>query len=333
MSEAPYQPVAPPGEAMPSKDPIALSSAGFAIENFEQAWRLAQSMCQGGMVPNGIAKQPGAVIVFIQACAQLGIPLHVGLSNLTFTNGRFGIMGDLAHALVLRSGKLRKGTDVEVSYSGEPYTEGWTCTVKAWRADQDRPREPQSFSLGEAIRAGLCKLDKGTVQTHSRQGGGWGNHGAPWSAWTKRMLYYRALGFFLRDAFPDVLMGFYVQQELDDYQPEERDVTPAARPAHEGQGPAKADPLLALAAETAPELKIPEVMGREEPRELVGLRYQTKQASGEAVEQRSESAREPAQATEAGHSREVPEADSAPAPGPSPQEVIGGDRAKQDRLF
>jgi hypothetical protein len=230
-----YTPQAPPaltegeGTAQTAKAPMAFAKMGFEIETFEQAWRFAQSLCAAGMVPKAYGNHPGAVLLIMQACAQLQIPIHVGLSNLTFVNGRFGIMGDLAHALVLRSGLLKKGTDIRVVYTGERDKPDWTCTVSVHRADQAEPKS-SSFSMADATRAGLA-----------------GKSG-PWKEYRERMLYYRALGFLVRDVFPDVLMGFYTKEELDDF-PEERDVTPT--PAHTGQGPG-ADPLLELGVGAAP---------------------------------------------------------------------------------
>ena len=39
-----------------------------------------------------------------------------------------------------------------------------------------------------------------------------------WRSYPKRMTYYRALGFGLRDEFPDVLKGVKTAEELQDYQ-------------------------------------------------------------------------------------------------------------------
>jgi len=53
----------------------------------------------------------------------------------------------------------------------------------------------------------------------------WGKQG-PWSQYPKRMLKFRARGFWLRDNFGDILKGMRTVEELRDVPPEPRNVTP-----------------------------------------------------------------------------------------------------------
>jgi hypothetical protein len=70
-----------------------------------------------------------------------------------------------------------------------------------------------SFSVSDAKRAGL-----------------WGKSG-PWANYPERMLKYRARGFCLRDAFPDVLKGLITIEEANDYPTVDATPAPAALPA------------------------------------------------------------------------------------------------------
>ncbi len=225
--------------------PVVLEQSGFELATLDDAWRFGEALIRGRMVPSSIAAGgPGAVVGIIQAGRELGLPPMFALSNMTFTNGRVGLMGDAAKAVIRARGGLTEGTDFRVTYSGEEMTPGWTATVSCTPV---RQREPvsESFSLGDAIRAGLCRLREGVVETHSRSGG-WGGAG-PWSTYTRRMLYYRALGFLVRDHFSHLLSGAVICEELSDYQRAgdfqrardaarvERDVTPR-----------EPDPLMAM---------------------------------------------------------------------------------------
>lgn len=221
-----------PDEIAKPRVPMVMGARGFDFD-FDSAWRFARGLIDGGMVPYGV-KSPGAVVGLIEAGKELGLQPMYALANLTFTNGRLGIMGDAAKALIRRSGVLKAGTDFAEVYSGEEFTPTWKCTVSAHREGQPEPFS-RSFSIADAITAKLVRLDGKRAQSKTRDG--WGDQG-PWSTYTARMLMYRALGFLVRDYFSDVLGGATLAEELRDY-PQE----PAVRVAP----PSDPDPLLETA--------------------------------------------------------------------------------------
>jgi hypothetical protein len=71
-----------------------------------------------------------------------------------------------------------------------------TAICSAWRRGEDNPIIGR-FSVADAKRAQL-----------------WVKPG-PWQQYPRRMLQMRARGFCLRDAFPDVLKGLYLREELE----------------------------------------------------------------------------------------------------------------------
>jgi hypothetical protein len=219
-------------ESLARKADVSMGARGLALDNLDAAIRFADGLVKAGMVPKGV-NHAGAVVGLIEAGKELGLAPMYALSNLTFTNGRLGIMGDAAKALIRGAGALEPGTDFEEEFSGDPFTPGWTCTVRAHRKGIAKPFE-SSFSIAEAIAAGLIRLHEGRVQTFKRgDGGGWGFHSAPWSNYTKRMLMYRALGFLVRDRFSDILGGAVLTEELRDYPQNataEAEVVPPAEP-------------------------------------------------------------------------------------------------------
>jgi hypothetical protein len=229
------------------KSDVAMGERGFALDNLDAAIRFADGLVKAGMVPKGV-QHPGAVVGLIEAGKELGLAPMYALSNLTFTNGRLGIMGDAAKALIRARGALKPGTDFEDVYAGEPFTASWTCTVTAHRDGQAKPFE-SSFSIAEAVTAGLIRLKDAKVETFKRDGG-WGDHSAPWTKYTKRMLMYRALGFLVRDRFSDILGGAVLTEELRDYHNAEVAIEPPAEP----------DPLLADAQPSEP---LPDVIDAE----------------------------------------------------------------------
>lgn len=201
---------------------MQMGATGFDM-NLDGAIRFAQGLIDANMVPKGI-KHAGAVVGLIEAGKELGLAPMYALSNLTFTNGRLGIMGDAAKALIRSKGGLEPGTDFTETYSGEPYTMRWTCTVTAHRRGASRPVS-RSFSLADAVKAGLAKLQGQTVMSRGYQGS-W-NQDGPWATYTERMLMYRALGFLVRDEFSDYIGGAVLTEELRDYPQQDRPSAPS----------------------------------------------------------------------------------------------------------
>jgi hypothetical protein len=186
---------------------VAYGSRGIEIQTLDDAWRLAEAFHQSGLCPASF-KTPQAVLVAFQAGAELGLTPFSSLQLLTVISGKVVIGGDGALALV-------KGSPVceyvkPVRYEGTPGTDDYAAIVESKRAGDTEPYITR-FSIADAKKAGL-----------------WAKPG-PWQQYGPRMLYYRALGFNLRDAFPDVLRGIKTAEEIRDYPTdatEPRSVTP-----------------------------------------------------------------------------------------------------------
>jgi hypothetical protein len=170
---------------------ILIVDGSLSLTNIEQVWRTARLIRQSGMAPTSFRNDQQIVIAVLRAL-ELRIPIFQALEGMSVINNRIGIMGDLALALVQGSGLLEKKS---VEYTGEGDELVCTLTIKR----KGRSAQPYTFSVKEARNAGL--YDRSTT----------------WKGYPRRMCYYRALGFALRDEFPDVLKGIKTTEELMDY--------------------------------------------------------------------------------------------------------------------
>ena len=135
---------------------------------------------------------------------------QTGLSGLLPLNGRFAVWGDLAAALVHRTGAVAKQQTVEIgagSFDFGAHPSEWPdvfgIRFLIWRVGQDDPYVGE-FTVRDAKRAGL-----------------WNNaRKQPWVMYPRRMLYNRARAFALRDGFADGLAGLTIAEEVVDYLPE-----------------------------------------------------------------------------------------------------------------
>ncbi len=202
------------------KVPVHVGQRGITLHTLEELYRFAKAVSLSGLAPRGMEK-PESILVAIQLGLELGLSPMSALQNIAVINGRPGVYGDAALALVRGSGMLDEYHEQEI---GEPGKDSWGYRISGRRRGFE-PAEPEEFTVADAKRADL-----------------WGKAG-PWKQYPQRMLRFRARSFFLRDNFGDVLKGLRTVEELQDYpaQPKavEAEAAPPAAGRHSLKGRAK----------------------------------------------------------------------------------------------
>jgi hypothetical protein len=173
------------------KAPVKFNPAtGFEFDDIDGMFRAAACYLQSGFAPKAFTTAQQLVICWARG-AELGLRPLQAIDGLTVINNRIGIMGDLALAMVRQTGEL---VHYEKSWDGQG--EDLTCTVTLQRKGSEV--HDYTFSVREAKQAGIFVRNP------------------VWPQYPKRMTYYRALGFGLRDEFSDILKGLYTSEELQD---------------------------------------------------------------------------------------------------------------------
>ena len=174
----------------------AVQSRSFGItpRGIEEAIRLAKIMAASGLMPKSI-ETPEAVFVAMQMGAEIGLSPMASVQNIAVINGRPGIYGDAALAIIRSSGLLEEFKEWS---EGERKKPGWTyfCRVKRKGCEA----VTGSFSWAEACEAGFDQ-----VKPES-----------PWKRWTNRMMQFKARNFAMRDQFADFLKGIRTVEENSD---------------------------------------------------------------------------------------------------------------------
>jgi len=165
-------------------------------KSLKEAEQLAQLVFDAKLAPKGFGS-PKACLVGILYGMELGLSPMAALQKIALIDGRPTLWGDAALALVQSSGLLGSFSET-IEQHIDPSTNHlrWVATCSLTRANFKDPII-RTFTSDDARRAGL-----------------WQKPG-PWSQYPKRMLTIRARAFALRDAFPDILAGLYIQEELD----------------------------------------------------------------------------------------------------------------------
>lgn len=185
---------------------------GIVPETFDDLWRMAKSAATSGFAPRGMTR-PEQCFVAMQTGMEAGLTPMQSLRSMAVINGVPSWKGEAALALVYASGKLDTMRD-EITGEGDSLK----CSVYMRRIEGQEIR--RDFSLADAKRAGLLNRKD-----------------SPWVAYPKRMVFWRAMGFALKDLFGDVLMGLAVAEEVQEWTPRRRERT-------ELEAPAVDDPLL-----------------------------------------------------------------------------------------
>ena len=146
------------------------------------------------MMPKSI-ETPEAVFVAMQMGAEIGLSPMASVQNIAVINGRPGIYGDAALAIIRSSGQLEEFKEWS---EGERKKPDWTyfCRVKRKGCEA----VTGSYSWAEALEAGFDQ-----VKPES-----------PWKRWTNRMMQFKARNFAMRDQFADFLKGIRTIEENSD---------------------------------------------------------------------------------------------------------------------
>jgi len=158
-------------------------------QSFTERMQYCEVLAKSNLVPQSFKGKKEDIFVAIEFGQMVGLNPMQALTNISVINGRPSIWGDAALALVKASGKLE--------YIKEYFEDDNTAVCEVKRKD-----EPvaviRKFSLEDAKQAGLL------------------NKGGTWKQYPKRMLQMRARSWALRDAFPDVLSGIAIAEEMQD---------------------------------------------------------------------------------------------------------------------
>ena len=173
---------------------IQIDKGGLMLKSLEDLMRFARLLVKDGAAPKGMTV--GAVAIAVQAGLERGLGISGGLNFGTVINGRFAWNGQGAYALIQNNPACKPGT-LRVWLEGDGDERRGVAT--AGRVGY-RDAERREFSVKDAKQARL-----------------WGKAG-PWQDYPERMLKWRALGLLARDVFPDVLGGFPLSEEAQDFE-------------------------------------------------------------------------------------------------------------------
>lgn len=181
---------------------LAMQRPTFSLapQNLTEAMKFAEMMSSSELVPKNFRGKPGDVLIAVEMGREVGLSPMAAIQNIGVINGKPGLYGDAGKAILLAGGCIIEEDDIEIIKN----TGRARCRVTR----KGRPPVERTYSTENARTAGLLNKD------------------GPWKTNPERQMAWRAFWFAARDAAADLLKGIGGAEELGDYTPIERDITP-----------------------------------------------------------------------------------------------------------
>jgi hypothetical protein len=162
-----------------------------AFEKFEVAKRIAHTLANSNLVPDAYRGRPNDCFVAINMGAELGMEPFQAIQSIAVIDGKPCLYGDGLIGVVRASPKCEW---IQETISED----GLSATCTTQRKGDPKPISA-TYSMDNAVQAGI----------HSKYN---------WQKHPKRMLQMRARSYCLRDAYPDLLKGLGMVEELQDHE-------------------------------------------------------------------------------------------------------------------
>lgn len=196
-------------------------SAALVPRSFNELRETATCIGGSGLWPGIRTAEQAVAVVSLGASIGFTAPQALQLFHIVEGRPSLSVAGQAA--------VMQASPEIEYVHPVEATSE--RCILEGKRRGAPGPVRT-SYTIEEAIKAGRCSRNaKGAVVAPGRSG----KPGA-WETATEDMLYARALSRLARRIAPDLLMGIYVPDEMEQIAEEDEprvELRPAARPRSE----------------------------------------------------------------------------------------------------
>jgi hypothetical protein len=190
-------------------DELRVSPIGGAlVATFAQQVDYAKQMSRGRLsLPSFLAGNVGDCLAVVNISLRFGFDPYMVASQTYDQGGRLCYMAQLVHAMIECSGRLSRR--LRADYEGEG--DERRCIVTGWIKGETEAFSFRSETLGKLRPPpGTTHVDKNNVETKSVKGS---------PLWIKKpdlQLFYNASRDWARMYLPEVLMGIYTPDEIEE---------------------------------------------------------------------------------------------------------------------
>lgn len=162
--------------------------------NFKMAWQMAQALASSSIVPQTFQQNPSNCLIAIEQAQRLDTSPMLVMQNLHVIQGRPSWSASFLIACINNSGKF----DMELQFDEEQ--------------KDDKPFSCVAWTMKNGRRIEGMKVDMDMANSE-----GWTTkNGSKWKTMPQLMLRYRSASFFARLNCPEIALGFYSKEEVED---------------------------------------------------------------------------------------------------------------------
>lgn len=184
-------------EVVPTKNKVTDYSLGIfgTSDNFIMAMQMAKALSSSTIVPQTFQKNDANCLIAIEQAQRLHVSPLMVMQNLYVIQGRPSWSSKFLIAAINNSGKF----DMELQFDETKDKNGKPFSCTAWTMKNGR------------------RVEGMTVDMDMAKDEGWlGKNGSKWRTMPQLMLRYRAASFFSSLNCPELTMGLYTREEIQD---------------------------------------------------------------------------------------------------------------------
>lgn len=164
-------------------------------DNFIMAMQMAKALSSSTIVPQTFQKNDANCLIAIEQAQRLQVSPLMVMQNLHVIQGRPSWSSKFLIAAINNSGKF----DMELQFDETRDKDGKPFSCTAWTTKNGR------------------RVEGMTVDMNMAKDEGWlGKNGSKWKTMPQLMLRYRAASFFSSLNCPELTMGLYTREEMQD---------------------------------------------------------------------------------------------------------------------
>ena len=164
-------------------------------DNFIMAMQMAKALASSTIVPQTFQKNEANCLIAIEQAQRLRVSPMMVMQNLHVIQGRPSWSSKFLIAAINNSGKF----DMELQFEETQDKDGKPFSCTAWTTKNGR------------------KVNGMTVDMDMAKEEGWlSKNGSKWKTMPQLMLRYRAASFFSSLICPELTMGLYTREEMQD---------------------------------------------------------------------------------------------------------------------
>ena len=164
-------------------------------DNFIMAMQMAKALSESTIVPRTYQNNPSNCLIAIEQAQRMSISPLMVMQNLYPIQGR----PSWSSKFLIASINASKKFDIELQYDETKDKDGKPYSCVAWTMKNGRRVE------GMEVNMQMAK-DEGWL----------GKNGSKWKTMPQLMLRYRAASFFSSLNWPELTMGIYTKEEIED---------------------------------------------------------------------------------------------------------------------